>query len=669
MITWEAQVEIPLGGSAPDRFEGVISRNFRLNHVVSRDDSGKSLSFAGDFVWDWTCYAPRKTLSLLRFYYWVTRGANGRDPNLDLNPGRVSRMRELQYLMLLQIYRSTGKLCGYGTLNFKLWTLWRLARFAEDADCSLLDVLSHSKRLDSFLAAVPNYAAYRTAGWINFLRELSLSGDLDFRLAEPKGWKAFLKRAKENARNKRQHAPLPTRIYSELIKALSDELDDVEEHEDRLIAALSAAVGRHCISKKTSPDKPVRIGPSLISEFGIGDYLTKRGFAHNLDGLNAAVMDIFSTCKLQIHTFSGMRDEEARHLPYYCMEMIKGRHGKRHAMIHGVTTKLNGSRRHATKWVTTEADGFRAVRLAQKFASVIYSSCEMTPSDLDEKRDDFPLFPSTQYLPWNWKRSTHPGIAPPKLGMSELSDYLARKLRPVIEDIDIAELEEIDSFRDWRGEAKFAVGQPWPLSPHQLRRSLALYANASGLVRLSSLRRQLQHLTREMSEYYARGSAFSVDFLAEDPSMYKKHICSEWLDAELEAKYLAFVRDVLNSDEPMHGPAGVFFERQKQRGDVVHEKELRNQIKLGRLSYKEHPLGGCTNSGSCEKPKGLKLLGTVCATDACKHLIGKHSKVLRLLPLQRKMLSGMDPSSIAYEMELEEMQALEKIEEAWRVPA
>lgn len=34
---------------------------------------------------------------------------------------------------------------------------------------------------------------------------------------------------------------------------------------------------------------------------------------------------------------------------------------------------------------------------------------------------------------------------------------------------------------------------------------------------LSSLRRQLQHITREMGEYYGRGSVFAKNFLADDP--------------------------------------------------------------------------------------------------------------------------------------------------------
>ncbi len=85
--------------------------------------------------------------------------------------------------------------------------------------------------------------------------------------------------------------------------------------------------------------------------------------------------------------------------------------------------------------------------------------------------------------------------------LSHAKESLHLRLFPIIEEEDIKELEDIDPFRAWHTEPEFAIGKRWPLTTHQLRRSLAVYANASGLVRLSSLRRQLQHITREMSLY------------------------------------------------------------------------------------------------------------------------------------------------------------------------
>ncbi len=46
------------------------------------------------------------------------------------------------------------------------------------------------------------------------------------------------------------------------------------------------------------------------------------------------------------------------------------------------------------------------------------------------------------------------------------------------------------------------VGKPWPLTFHQYRRSLSVYAHRSGMVSLPALNGQLQHITDEMRAYF-----------------------------------------------------------------------------------------------------------------------------------------------------------------------
>ena len=237
---------------------------------------------------------------------------------------------------------------------------------------------------------------------------------------------------------------------------------------------------------------------------------------------------------------------------------------------------------------------------------------------------------------------------------------------PVIEEEDIAELEEIDHLRAWREEPEFAIGRRWPLTTHQLRRSLAVYANSSGLVRLSSLRRQLQHITREMTLYYGRGSTFCKNFIEDDLKGYKKHVAVEWQGGAEEAEMLAFVRDVLHSKEHMFGGAGNYYERQRERGEVMSREEVDRQMKAGLLAYREGPLGGCTRPGVCETRKGLNLIDTVCATDGCKHLIGKHFKIVHTIRLKRAAMAHITSGSITQAMEREELEVLERIEREWR---
>lgn len=668
-----AQIDLPAGSYPPDPWDHGGGVQLRLDHVISKDANGSPLSRVGDLVWDWTFCTPRQTKSLLHFHFWKTTG-NETVREKDITATRLQLIREMQYLMVLRVYHSE-RLLGYRSLANDLFCLGKFARFAREMQCSLRDVLEQRILLDAFIAQLPSSQCKDAARWIAFLRERITVSELGFELAVPKKWAELKKRSNDYIKSRLQTSPLPTRIYLALINALNSELDDIEAHRDQMLAALREGIALHrehttieAVQAKGWERSPT-FGPDLIAKHGLAEFLVRRGFSTDLAGLTSAVTNIQRVCKLQVHTFSGMRDEEAEHLPYHCMETVKAGHGRMHCLIVGVTTKLVGARFKRTRWVTTEAQGFRAIRVAQSFADVIYACVGVTPDTAEKSKDNFPLFVANSYLPWSSSPSafTDSRYAPSQvLGISKLSDVLKAELCPLIEAEDIAELVAIDEFRDWATESEFAVGQLWLLKTHQLRRSLALYANASGLVKTSSLKRQLQHITREMAEYYGRGSVFAKDFLKDDPRGYKEHICREWQDSEQEAQYLAFTRDVLNSEEPLCGPGGIFYDLKHQRGEVMSAQEVKDQFKKGRMAYKSHPLGGCNHVGTCDKQKGLRLTSGICISENCKSLIGKHSKIIKIIPLQRQIVANLQPGSIVFDMEKEELDILVEAEDTWR---
>ncbi len=650
----------------PDPLDASWGTQLPLDHIICREVDGTPHSVR-EFVWPWKAYTKDHGNIFLHFFYWNQKGGKNVLERMEVSPDREALIRELQFLMTRQIYY--GNENSSRTLESKLYTLHHLARFAESQSCRIQEVLTETSKLDAFGRSLPDSHVMPWMVWVKFLRNLDPTTQLGFSVATAKGWKE-LERRERNARNKRkQHAALPTRIYGCLINNLTTELDEIEAYSPQLLAALRDALREHAQAKAIQRGHDFSVGPALIVRHGLGDYLIRRGFniEKALNALSGAVTEIFLVCKLQIHVFSGMRHDEARTLPYHCMVTKKGLHGRRHSLIAGITTKLNKGRRQRTHWVTTDRDGFRAVRLAQQFADVIYESLDITPSKADSHKDKFPLFPTTNYLPWGQaKKLPDERMQTTDKTLSTAKESLHARLFPIIEEEDIIELEEIDPFRAWRDEPALEIGQRWPLTTHQLRRSLAVYANASGLVRLSSLRRQLQHITREMSLYYGRGSTFCKNFIANDPDGYKKHVAPEWQDGEDEAMMLAFTREVLNCKEPMFGGAGNFYQRQKERGEVMSREDVETRMKAGLLSYTPGPLGGCTKTGGCDKRKGLALIDISCATDGCKNLVGKHSKIIRVIQLKRAAMAHITPGSIAVEIEREELEALERVEREWR---
>ncbi|BBE52172.1 hypothetical protein OYT1_ch2665 [Ferriphaselus amnicola] len=665
----EARIYLNGVTKGPDPWDENKGIYLPLDHIICRDVDGTPHT-VGEFVWPWTAYTAHQKRFLLHFYYWKQKANKINANMMDITVEREARMRELQFLMTRQIYY--GNESAPNTLKNKLAVLRKLARFSESQGCAVRDVLTQTALLDAFGASLPNQIMADWITWITFLRQLDPQMQLGFTLATPKCWKEVERRAKEYRDNVHQFAPLPTRIYAALINNLSAELDDIEVHKSRLMAALREAFDLYHHAKATETEHGLRIGGALIKKHNLGAYLERRGYGSNqLRSIGGALREIFQVCKLQIHVFSGMRDTEARHLPFHCMASEESNHGRKHCLIIGSTTKFNKGRRLRTKWVTTERDGFRAIRLAQEFAAMYYKVLGVTPSKADDIKDNYPLFPSTAYLPWMMGQPVLPGVrisaCGTKLSHTDAMDSMLSRLCATIDEQDIAELEDIDPFRAWHEESEFMVGQRWPLTTHQLRRSLAVYANASGLVRLSSLRRQLQHMTREMALYYGRGSTFCKNFIADDPAGFKKHIAVDWQDGAEEAEMLAFVRDVLNSAEPMFGGAGNFYERQRERGEVMSREEVGKQMKAGLLAYRDGPLGGCTRPGMCETRKGLNLIDTVCATNGCKHLIGKHSKIVQTIRLKRAAIAHITPGSITEVMEREELETLERVEREWRL--
>lgn len=661
MVRFDAMINVPSSVALPDPWTCSPGELIPVSHVISRNVDGAPASLVGDFIWDWTAYDPRGRTRNFYFYYWT--GNYKRVVRAQISSDRVARMHEMQQLMALLVFRKEGEPLGAASIKPWLIGISEMALFAESVSCSVKEVLGTRDLLDALITSVTDFSTKRILAWLKFLWKLERTEQFLFPAVVPRRLRELQGRAQSVSESDKQHVPLPTRIYASVINSLIFEMRDIEEHAERLIAALRAAIGNKDHVKKGNT-----FGRNLISHYGLEEYFDRRGIELSLLGLSSAIADIYRVCKMQIHVFSGMRDAEAEHLPFYCTLSERRVGGGLHAIIVGVTSKLNGGHPLRGRWVTTEQDGFRAIRIAQRFSSVIYGCLGVHPRDDEKGRDHFPLFLSTTYLPW-WSRK--PRAAPKRFSAlhSDLGDNastLRVRLAPTIESHDLLELEEIDPHRDWSGEPDYAVGARWPLKPHQLRRSLALYANASGLVRASSLRRQLHHITREMSLYYARGSAFAINFLSDDPTGFNHHIIREWQAGVEESQYLAFVRDVLESDESLYGPAGKFYEMQKARGEVISPDHLKKQIKMGRLAYQPTPLGGCTNPAPCHRPKGLRLVNVACITESCKHLIGKHSEVIRVIKMQRTLLSRMDPRSITFQLETEDLDDLLAAEAKWR---
>jgi hypothetical protein len=223
-----------------------------------------------------------------------------------------------------------------------------------------------------------------------------------------------------------------------------------------------------------------------------------------------------------------------------------------------------------------------------------------------------------------------------------------------VNEDDISDLELIDPFRNWRADKKIKKGKCWPITAHQFRRSLALYASTSGLVTLPSLKRQLQHLTEAMSAYYSRGSGRAIDLLGDGSDFIE-----EYNNAQPESEVASYVKNVLLSDERMFGAHGNWINKDKGERKVVYlgaRENLQQQFKNRKMAYQETMLGGCTTTSPCKE----KAMRNIVACLDCSGAVIKPERLNRVIESQRVVVKNLDEKSIEYRIESEDLSSMLK---------
>ena len=628
-------------GMAPDEY-----------FVVSRDSSGKPLSFFKDMTWDWTPYDSRGRSRKLNFKFW----------NLEKKDSlKLTLVAEIKWIMFLAIWRRTGLMLSPQTLHHYIKLLRKLARFSYDNEKKLVDVITNRDAILEFVLSEKNKTAKDVSAILSMLAALG---------AEQVGYsvpgiriKTELRAiASKYAENIKQHPPIPTRIYSHIITTLLEDIDAFENISDKYFQLImecqsSPLVGRgyvtQCsISKKLGIERP-RNTPdfqTLLKRYGLKKYFEEKGLQKTVRGLSNGIYEIQTTIKLVICLFTGMRAEEVSDLPLQCLD-VKLHNEKKSYIVYGTTTKLNNGEEKETRWVTC-SDAARGIELAQNIARFTVSSMKVQ----SVSESEIPLMVSSYYLGLGSPRSSRGSkvLLSSKLDLKKASKLRARLQIPIADE-DLLELEQIDLHRAWRAESQFVVGSPWILTSHQFRRSLALYAQRSGFVSLPSLKRQLQHITEDMSRYYARGSQFARNFIGDN----KDHFGYEWQETQPISSALGYILKVLMTDDVLFGGHANWVDMRMTDDDgviVIDRKRTIEKFKRGELAYKETSLGGCVNPKNCDKV-ALRWLNIDCIS-GCKNLVGRLTKLDCVISAQENLVLSLDTDSIEYRAEKHDLDVL-----------
>lgn len=229
-----------------------------------------------------------------------------------------------------------------------------------------------------------------------------------------------------------------------------------------------------------------------------------------------------------------------------------------------------------------------------------------------------------------------------------------------VQEEDLGLLEKIDPFRAWESESAFAIGAEWRFTTHQYRRSLAFYVSQSELVSLPSLKRQLKHLSREMTIYYCRSKVLLDQF------DHEEHIARLFKKERPTVDATIFIEKILQGDEQMHGALGKLITKQKNDESslpIFHDDraELERKFRKGEMAYKATPLGGCTTIKQCDKP----MLREMSACIGCAKAVimrGKLDKTIRLQALFVEELSCSSEYTVEYRTEVAELEKLKSFQ-------
>lgn len=603
--------------------------------VLCRDVNGNATAIYGHGVWDFNPYrlSAKKVRKILFDSVFEDKGKE-----------QQMLIDESKYLLYCLIYFGGGGKLGrlsVATLN-KYWFILRIAMkfcYAQKQK-PMVGVLSLQQ-----LFTIPVYLAAFIREQVSHSSKVALSGmlgqlvhvgrgRLGYAVVNPSSFDLKKQESK-------QHPVIPTRIYLGLINVTGD-----------LIDQLYQGVGAYEVFVESFVDEHYGISLNNQKTRGLGgksNYRPDMLQSLNDHGLSAVLVNEFAcpfkrnvqnvllkmqyVVKTIIHLYTGMRDQEVLRMPYNCLSTrVLGvpvvddqniiRDQPQEVRVLSTTTKFTGYKEDGAWFAPGEV--VKAIEIAQ---AICRGLAKLYKIELDDR---CPLFLNPSIVGKSRKTDevTVTGFESKKTQLSVLQAL-------VIQKEDLAELAQSDPSRDFYNEPEFSIGQSWPLTSHQFRRSLAFYGSSSGFLSLPSLRAQYKHMTIQMARYYANnfGNLRTIFGYYDENSgefvLPSNHFAFEFQMAIPMSVANQLIADLLFSEEPLFGGTGSHMQKQKQRVEAgeIHIEDLRvdteRRVKDGAINYRPTLLGGCTKVGRCDS----FLLGYFIECLSCEGAVIKPEKL------------------------------------------
>ncbi|WP_027672228.1 hypothetical protein [Rheinheimera baltica] len=482
MLEFKSKWDVETPIAEPDSYvtdpeRGLESAYPDENFIVSRTKTGEVLSRYSDDYWDLTPYTEHSRAS--RIIYFKKALPDVAESGVILS--------EYKWIMFMLI-----SISNYGRAGFlSVSTIYKhstvvsfIARY-----CSLKKITIHNLFCDEgqmrkfFNSPDTEKQTERVLAVIRSISTIdkNISG---FDIVDSPTQLFSRKLPRDRSK---QTVIIPSRIFSSIISSCHDWLNEFMPVKDRFLELVKKAHTSKAYARSKNRQKINVPGIKVLEDnfqsachcLELSSYVSRKGI-HDLHDISRHLRTIQYSCKLLIHIYTGMRNNEVSSLRYDCFHKETSVNGRVFRIV-GETTKLIGVRKSA-RWVTSQ-EIEPAINVARQISKII-AGC-MGIND-----DNHILFLPVSNLAFSCSSKKARNFS-----QSGFFDINSSIFSIAIEEGDIKELQQISPNVDWLSEARFQIGAVWPVSTHQFRRTLAVYAAQSGLVSLISLKRQLLRIS------------------------------------------------------------------------------------------------------------------------------------------------------------------------------
>ena len=630
--------------SAPD---SILIDTFDINEIrqdfiISRDKDGKILSLYKDNVWNLKTYVSNPS------QHGIIDFEN------RIESSNISDVKKLMFLLIVFGSGRNGSQYSVETLgHYFNDVMVPLSKFALENKTTITKIIENNILLNSYINnKCSNLVKVQClSSTLVFLDNLSnRSTQINFQRNKDI-FKLLKSKINDFSAEHHQTSIIPSRILAESIRQRWIQIEEIETNLTNLIKFLDMCIeSERFASSETMINKyKWDCNKTLQWKEAINFYqlnnLFKKYSLKNRINFKGFITKIQGTCKHLLHAYTGMRNGEMLNTQSNCLESVPTNSGI--CRIISTTSKFTGTNQNA-KWVTSKE--------VERIIFILRSINQVIAKHYNLNLNDLPLFLSGNIFVEKGKIRDNENIrAKRKFDKRDELPLDYSSLRLTIEDKQ--EIEEIDFNKNIRD---LEIGLPWEFKTHQYRRSLAIYSIQSGLVSLGALQIQMKHLFREMTLYYGNGASYARKLF----DIPKEHIANDLDALKPELDTLAYIKNVIFSDEKLFGAHGSFVENNTKQNNhkfktyfLENRDKTLKQFKNGEIAYKETALGGCIATEACDS----RLTRSITACFDCHGGILKKSKVDNVIQKQKEFISFLDPSSIEYRTEVEDLNRLEEL--------